>query len=199
MAKSAGYPVGLFAKAHDGAQRLMIGKASPRIERQNVVRIGAACRAVRRLRPKRDSSQRLMWRNFFGPFDRGVLDGSALQIGAELSTKLVLCGVSTEKLNDRIEQGIVVLVGWLACEPKNRLRDRGSTELRDIVAKADSPLRIKTLSDNVVTGVAERVKYHWNLETGTVGQLDGAACRKSNRSEREIRRSRLEFETVLCA
>src|SRR5450631_4071091 len=69
MTEIAGCAIGLLAKPHDGAERLVIGQAVPRIERQDVVRIGAPLRAVGLLARQRYPRDRLRRGHILGPLE----------------------------------------------------------------------------------------------------------------------------------
>src|SRR6516164_8658858 len=109
MPENGGRAIGVLAQAHDGAKWLMIRQASPRSEGQNVVDIGPARRAVYRLRRQHDFRQGLEWRNVFGPVDRGILYGRALQIDAELGAEFIYRRVLVGIFDDRMTQFIVVM------------------------------------------------------------------------------------------
>jgi len=123
----------------------MVSKAPPGIERQHVVRISAAARAVGRLRRKDDSCQWLRWRDVFRPIDRGILDGSVCQVDTKLGAKLVFRRILAEVLNDRVKHGIVGIVARLACEPDKGFGDGNCAEPRDVIAKAERAFGIEGL------------------------------------------------------
>src|SRR6266566_7182738 len=108
MAKYARFAISLFAKPHDRAQRLVSGEAPPRIERKNLIRIGAPLRAVGMLAWKRYPPDGLKRRHGLGPLDRGILHRHALQVGAELGAELIFRGIVAEERDDEIEQGAVI-------------------------------------------------------------------------------------------
>ena len=169
----------------------MFGKTSPWIERQDIVRIGATGRAVGRLGRKRNSCQGLLWRNAFGPINRSIFDRGKFRVCTELRTKLVFRRILTEIRDDRFKYGTIVVMARLASESGKRFRDRGRREPRNIIAKAYRAFGIKTLSQNVVTRVAECVQHRWNTDASTAGEVDETSCHESQESQSKIRRPRL--------
>src|SRR6266581_1338405 len=118
MAKNARFTVSLLAKPHDRAERLVSGEATPRIERKNVVRVGAPLRAGGFLAGKRYPSDGLRWRHLLRPLDRGILHRHALQVGGELGTELIFGGIAAEERDHELERGAVIGMHGHAGEPE---------------------------------------------------------------------------------